>query len=689
MKTITQSGFKLRSRWLITVCLLLLSSTALASMSQYSSDQFHFTVSDVPDWVEPTPVPASDSAQQGHGESIHYLLSEWQTRVGHYDDTTEFARIVYSPRSISGLKEAAKIVIDFSPAYEELILHHVTVHRGGQVFERLVPEKVRLIQQEKNIDQDLYEGEVSALMILDDVRVGDVIEYSYSIRGRNPVFGDKFFTYYSLGWRVGVDRVAVRLLAPANRPMQVQSHNIDLDPVTADEQGLREYRWVLDGARPLKDEDGQPNWFSENPWLQISEYKNWGEVVAWADALYRYDKILSPELAQQIKSWRDNSPDKREATRQALEFVQDQIRYFGVEMGQNSHRPSHPNDVFARRFGDCKDKALLLVAILREMGIKAYPALVSMARTKAIDDWLPSPGDFDHVIAMAKLGRQTYWLDATSTYQKGELDMRGMSDYGKALIIGRHDRKLVDMALPDDYLPEVYIEELFVADDYKQPVKFTVTSTYSFDEADWKRYFLANNSLTDIGDSYLNYYARIYPGIVKDSDIEVLDDVEHDVVRIIEHYRIPDYWEKENGRLYSNLYGLSIKDYVDLPKVMNRKTPLAQTYPLRVVQTSTLEYPEDIDFEDIEENIVLEDDAMKFAKHTSYENKRLTVEFQYDAKTDAIMPDEISKHLAMRRQIKDNLHFSTWVEDRESYAALPAKALTDMVLKRLLKTAAQ
>ena len=689
MKTFIESGLTGSLRWLFAAGVLLLSSTSMASISQYSSDQFHFSVSDAPDWVKPVALPEQADSQASRGKAIHYLLSEWQTKVGNHQDTTEYSRIVYSPESISGLKEAAKIVIDFSPAYEELVIHNITVHRGDQVFQRLVPDKVRLIQQEKNIDQDLYEGEVSALIILDDIRVGDVIDYSYSIRGRNPVFGDKYFSYYSLGWRVPVDRVAVRLLAPLDRPMQTRSYNTDLKATVSVADGMREYRWMLDNARALKDEDGEPSWFSASPWLQISEYKNWKEVTAWADDLYQSDTKLSPELMQQIKAWRDESHDKRDAVRHALEFVQDQIRYFGVEMGQNSHRPSNPSEVFARRFGDCKDKAVLLVAMLKEMGIKAYPALVSMSRTRAIGQWLPSPGDFDHVIAMARIGHKTYWLDGTISYQKGKLDMRGMSNYGKALVIGRHDRKLVDMTLPDDYVPEVYIQELFVADDYKQPVKFTVTSTYSYDEADWKRYFLANNALSDISDSYINYYARIYPGIVSDGDIEVLDDSEHDVVRIIEHYKIPDYWEKENGRLYSNLYGLSIKDYIDLPKVMNRKTPLAQTYPLHVVQTSILQYPEDIDFDDINEDVVFEDDAMKFAKHSSYENQRLEVRFEYDAKKDAVMPDEMAKHLALRRQIKDNLSFSAWIQDRETYAAMPAKKLTDLVFKKLMTTAAQ
>src|SRR5690606_12491954 len=95
----------------------------------------------------------------------------------------------------------------------------------------------------------------------------------------------------------------------------------------------------------------------------------------------------------------------------ALRFVQGEIRYLGVEVGPGSHAPSPPDQVLARRLGDCKDKTLLTVTLLDRLGIEAHPPLVATGLRRAIAQRLPSPGAFDHVIVLAKLDGQFIWLD--------------------------------------------------------------------------------------------------------------------------------------------------------------------------------------------------------------------------------------------------------------------------------------
>ena len=97
----------------------------------------------------------------------------------------------------------------------------------------------------------------------------------------------------------------------------------------------------------------------------------------------------------------------------ALRFVQDDVRYTGLEIGAGAYRPSQPGVVLARRFGDCKDKVFLLVTLLRAMGVEAYPALVHSRMGIGVAERAPSPGAFDHVIAKVRFKDRDYWLDAT------------------------------------------------------------------------------------------------------------------------------------------------------------------------------------------------------------------------------------------------------------------------------------
>jgi len=659
-----QSAVPVLYQRLLLLLLLSLCSSLWAGVERFESNRNHFETAEVPAWVELTPLPAQKKNLSG--QAIRYLLSEWQTHVADNDmETTEFTRIVFSPVTESGVQEAAKISIDYRPSYESLTIHHVRLQRDGQVVDRLQPQQVRLIQQERDIEKNMYNGEVSALVILDDVRVGDVIEYAYSVKGRNPVFSGKYFSSYSLGWKASVDRVAVRIVTPKKRRLYSRSYNIEIEPQQMVQADKRIYRWQLDDSKPLKGEDNTPDWYHPYPWLQVTEYRNWREVSRWADELYRQDQGLSEALQQQIKVWQRDNQDAEASVRQAIEFVQDKVRYFGVEMGQNSHMPSRPDEVFERRYGDCKDKAVLLSAILSEMGYKAYPALVSMENNRAVADWLPSPGVFDHVIVKADINGKERWIDATRTLQRGLLEQRGQPDFGQALVVKDNSRALVKMKFPEDYMPSVVIEELFVVDDYGQPVEFIVTSRYSHSEAEWKRQYFANERLADVQEKYLNFYARTYPGIETTAALRVQDDEVSNIVTVVERYRIPDYWERRDGRLYSSFYGSTIGDYTRLPRTINRKMPLSQNFPIHVQHSAVLQYPEDIAFDDIDDEVVIEDRDMQFIVRSSYKNKRLRVDYIYQALSDAVMPELVSEHLAKRRKINENLQFSAWVADVE------------------------
>jgi len=642
-----------------------------AGTGHFESDHYHFTIAEQPAWVEATPLPENVSAIRG--VPTRYLLSEWQTLLADEDNqTTQFTRIVYSPQTGSGIQDAAEISVDFHPDYEGLMLHYVRLKRDGKVVDRLRANQVRLIQHERDMDKHLYNGEVTAQFVLDDVRVGDVIDYAYSIKGRNPVFSGKYFNAYALGWQVPVDRVAIRIIASADRHLQSRSYNVDLPATERLDNGRRIYSWRLDGTKPLRGEDEIPDWYDPYPWLQISEYQSWREVSDWADSLYADHDTLSGALRQKIRTWvSDNGADSDVAIQQALAFVQDNIRYFGVEMGVNSHMPSQPRDTFSRRYGDCKDKAVLLSAILNEMGYRAHPALVSMAHNRAIAAWLPSPGDFDHVIVRADIKDRIYWIDATRTLQRGRLEQRGQPDFGQALIVGVGSRNLSTIDRPDGYLPTIDIEELYIAHDYTGPVELVVTSRFTHGEAEARRRLFLNESLDTIQENYLNYYARIYPGIDVAAPLAYEDDQKNNLFTVTERYQIADYWEHRDGRLYSNFYGSSIVDYTRLPNIINRKMPLALSYPLHVHHSSVLQFPEDVGFGKaaLDENFA--DADMSFVVKSAYENKRLSIDYIYDSLADAVMPEDMRKHLSLRRQINDNLSFSAWIADA---ASLPQQA---------------
>src|SRR5262249_11813697 len=142
---------------------------------------------------------------------------------------------------------------------------------------------------------------------------------------------------------------------------------------------------------------------------------------------------LPPELVAQVWSGHETAPSEKVLA--ALRFVQDEVRYVGIELGTASHQPSQPATVLARRFGDCKDKALLLCALLRQAGIDAQPALVDSRRGAGLDEWHPSPIAFDHAVVRLSLDGREYWVDPTLTGQGGALPEMFVPSYDRALVL--------------------------------------------------------------------------------------------------------------------------------------------------------------------------------------------------------------------------------------------------------------
>ena len=99
----------------------------------------------------------------------------------------------------------------------------------------------------------------------------------------------------------------------------------------------------------------------------------------------------------------------------ALQLVQDQISYLANGMDGGNYIPQDAEFTWAKRYGDCKAKSVLLLALLKQMGIEAEPVLVASSGGDALPELLPVPGDFDHVIVHAVIGGTDYWLDGTNT----------------------------------------------------------------------------------------------------------------------------------------------------------------------------------------------------------------------------------------------------------------------------------
>ena len=280
-------------------------------------------------------------------------------------------------------------------------------------------------------------GRVTASILIDDLRAGDTLDVSYSIHRQNPVFAGKFAG--SAGWDQPFPTLLRRVIL--NHPVERQVvwrmiGDRPAEPVVPSDtvrDGMRRIEFEQRALpEAVRESQMLPEFFALR-FLQFSEFASWADVANWANALFPTISIGSDlhEVAQRIRKI-ESDPARVTA---ALEFVQTDIRYFSVSMGESSHRPAPPDEVQRRRYGDCKDKSYLLVALLRELGIQSRPVLLQIGRRSGLEKTLPSAQFFDHAIVQVTVDGKNFYLDPTRLGQHGRLDRMGQVHEGAQVLI--------------------------------------------------------------------------------------------------------------------------------------------------------------------------------------------------------------------------------------------------------------
>jgi hypothetical protein len=191
----------------------------------------------------------------------------------------------------------------------------------------------------------------------------------------------------------------------------------------------------------------------------------WKSIGEWYQTLSKDRLVPTPEIAAKAKELVGDKTDFYDKTEVIGEFVQKQVRYFVIEMGIGGYQPHYAGDIFRNRYGDCKDKATLLTAMLSTVGIHGALVMVDHRRG-VVDPDAPSIVG-DHMIAAieipkgynspklrsvvtAKTGRRYLIFDPT--WEKtafGQLEHNLQGGYG--VLMEGNDSQIVQFpVLPPD-----------------------------------------------------------------------------------------------------------------------------------------------------------------------------------------------------------------------------------------------
>jgi lipoprotein NlpI/transglutaminase-like putative cysteine protease len=556
-----------------------------------SKGGFEFSIEPTPTWVVPAVEEPNPPADRG---SMHYPVIEQQTRLaaGSRWSYQHFARVV---DEASALGSASQFEIQFDPSYETLAIHHLFILRGGKKIDKLDASRVELLQRETELEKRMYNGRVTASILLQDVRVGDRIEIAYSLRGLNPVFGGKYIDTIWPGSDKGpTGQFQFRLLAPANRNIQYKAASLDLSVrshVNAD--GTRETIFRHGPMPQIRFDAGAPPSVSLAYQLQLSEYADWSSVRRWGQDLFLESTAQSTLLDDKAAEIREHAADPAAKLLAALQFVQKDIRYFGNELGINTHKPTAPEKVLRQRFGDCKDKVFLLIALLRRLDIPAQPVLVSAYYRSHVQDTLPSPLAFNHVIVRVDLKGTSYWLDATRDHQTGPLEQRQARGLGQGLWLADDVAGLLELPSAHDELRASVDDHVIVRQFTQDPV-LESRITYRGDLAEAWRNAMATVPIHDIETQLNQQYSRAFPKLQTTSTLEVQELANENALMLTQKFTIPDFWHfNEKTQLTMQMLFWSLVDPLRYPPSQSRTQPLGIALPGIFEHRITIDLPED------------------------------------------------------------------------------------------------
>ena len=195
---------------------------------------------------------------------------------------------------------------------------------------------------------------------------------------------------------------------------------------------------------PMQPEPLQPPWAEVLEHVNVSTYKSWEEMGRWYWGLVKDQFVPDDEVRRRADALTVGLKDDASKVRAIYDYVVQQTRYVALEFGIHGYKPYRCAQIFARGFGDCKDKATLIVTMLGALGIKATPVIVRTGNKGDIETSPASLAPFDHMIAY--FPSLDLYLDGTAEYS-GSQELPAMDRGALALQVNEGAAKLVH--LPD------------------------------------------------------------------------------------------------------------------------------------------------------------------------------------------------------------------------------------------------
>ena len=255
---------------------------------------------------------------------------------------------------------------------------------------------------------------------------GDAIEVQHRVdQTEQSFFGDYYGDQWYFAERVPVLRSEWTLLVPESREIRYHSRNMPegtAEPKTGtvDDGKFRSYTWALKDRPKIRFEPAMPDPGETYPVVEVTTFKDWDQFATWWWNLIKKQFTVDDGMRAKVEELTKGKETRLEKVRAIYDFVVTDIQYQAWEFGVHGYKPYTATSIFNRKFGDCKDKAILIRTMLDMVGVEAYPVLIMASQSRSEEDMtIAQVGKFNHCIAYVPDADGTgkaMFLDGTAQY---------------------------------------------------------------------------------------------------------------------------------------------------------------------------------------------------------------------------------------------------------------------------------
>jgi transglutaminase-like putative cysteine protease len=333
------------------------------------------------------------------------------------------------------------------PYFNVNVVKLEVIKPSGQTIPVDVAANSTVTIDDSQMAENIYDPNSKVLQVnVPDIEIGDVLHYMTRVTVLRPIIAGEFADENEFEGGGYIRHEVYEVYSPLDKPLKKIVLRDEI-PGTINyttgpgEGGTLLHRWEINNVPRMFDEPSMPPYENTLQRVLVSTTPDWSVVSKWYWALSKpHLDATSPELKQAVADLTANSKTDIDKARALFYYVSQKIRYMGITPEQD--RPGfEPHDVcmtFSKKYGVCRDKAGLLVAMLRTAGLNAYPVLVNVGSKKDPD--VPDAG-FNHAIVGLEQGDGKYLLmDPTDEHAR---DFQPYYDGDQSYLVARPEGETV------------------------------------------------------------------------------------------------------------------------------------------------------------------------------------------------------------------------------------------------------